>query len=113
MADAALYDDGRVLLDADGVTLRRYYFPFGSSKHIPYGRIRQVEARPMGWWTGKGRGWGSASPRYWLPLDTSRPHKDTLIVLDTGDYVHPAFTPDDPGKVLELIRSHTTTRTDQ
>jgi hypothetical protein len=107
MADSALYDDGRVVLDAEGVTLRRYYFPTGKSKRIPYGRLRGVEARPMGWLTGKGRGWGSAHPRYWLPLDTSRPRKDTLVVLDVGKYVRPAFSPDDPDRVLELLRTRT------
>jgi hypothetical protein len=61
----------------------------------------------MGWLTGKGRGWGSAHPRYWLPLDTSRPRKETLVVLDTGHYVRPAFSPDDPGRVLDLLRGHT------
>ena len=29
-----MYDDGRIALDGEGVTLRRYYFPTGASKHI-------------------------------------------------------------------------------
>jgi hypothetical protein len=106
MVDSTLYDDGRIVLDEQGVTLRHYYFPIATSKRVPYDRIRGVEARPMGWLTGKGRGWGSAHPRYWLPLDASRPRKDTLIVLDIGNYVRPAFSPDDPDRVLELLQSH-------
>jgi hypothetical protein len=98
-----LYDDGRTRLDGDGITLRRYYFPLGTSKHIPYHRIRSVHARPMGWLTGKGRGWGTAHPGYWLPLDPTRPRKHTLVVLDLGGHVKPAFTPDDPQRVLDLI----------
>jgi hypothetical protein len=101
-----LYDDGRVVLDRDGITLRRYYFPLGTSKRIPYDRILGVQAQRMGWLTGKGRGWGSAHPRYWLPLDTSRPNKDTLLVLDLGGYVKPACTPDDPTQVLEILAQH-------
>jgi hypothetical protein len=101
-----LYDDGRVLLDDAGLTLRRYYFPTGTSKRIPYARIRGVEARPMGWLTGKGRGWGSAHPGYWLPLDTGRPHRHTLVVLDLGRTVKPAFTPDDPDRVLDILTQH-------
>lgn len=95
------------MLDADGVTLRRYYFPVGASKRIRYSEIRRVEARPMTWLTGKGRGWGSAHPGYWLPLDTGRPHKDTLVVLDVGRYVKPSFSPDDPDRVLAIIRQRT------
>lgn len=107
MGAEVFYDDGRVMLDRDGITLRHYYFPLGTSKRIPYDRIHGVHARPMGWLTGKGRGWGTAHPGYWLPLDRSRPRKDTLVVLDLGGYVKPAFTPDDPHRVLEILGAHT------
>ncbi|MDQ6849519.1 MAG: hypothetical protein M3070_06000, partial [Actinomycetota bacterium] len=60
--------------------------------------------RPMGWLTGKGRGWGTAHPGYWLPLDTSRPRKNTLVVLDLGGKVKPAFSPDDPDRVLAILQ---------
>ena len=102
-----LYDDGKVLLDREGVTLRRYYFPLGTSRRIPYQRIHTVGARPMGWWSGKGRGWGTAHPGYWLPLDLSRARKNTLVVLDLGSRVKPAFSPDDPDQVLEILRQQT------
>ena len=104
---AVRYDDGRLLLDDQGITLRRYYFPFGTAKHIPYARVRHVEARSMGWLTGRGRAWGSAHPGYWLPLDASRLHKDRLVVLDVGARVRPACSPDDVGRVLALLRERT------
>jgi hypothetical protein len=104
-ADVA-YDDGRTVLDRDAITLRRYHFPLGTSKLIPYRRIRTARARPMGWLTGKGRGWGTAHPGYWLLLDGSRPRKDTLVVLDVGGHVTPAFSPDDPDRVLEIVAQH-------
>lgn len=104
MGDEVVYDDGRAILDGEGVTLRRYYFPTGASKHIPYRKIRDVRARPMGWLTGKGRGWGTAHPGYWLPLDTSRPRKNTLVVLDLGGKLKPAFSPDDPDRVLAILQ---------
>ncbi len=107
MGDEAIYDDGRAVLDSEGVTLRRYYFPICTSKHIPYRQIRGVELRPMGWLTGRGRAWGSAHPGYWLPLDISRLRKDQLVVLDLGGYVKPAFSPDDPDRVLKIFGQHT------
>jgi hypothetical protein len=39
-----------------------------------------------------------------------RPHKETLVVLDLGRHVRPAVTPDDPGRVVELIRRGATER---
>ena len=60
----------------------------------------------MGWLTGKGRGWGTSHPGYWLPLDTSRLRKDRLVVLDLGGYVKPAFSPDEPDRVLRILLQH-------
>jgi len=40
-----LYDDGGVVLDDDGLTIRRYYFPWAGPKHIPYSAIRHVVAK--------------------------------------------------------------------
>ena len=99
-----LYDDGLVQLAADGLTLRRYYFPLGTSKHIPYARIRGVQARRMGLWSGKGRLWGSGDLRHWFPLDLRRPRKETLLILDLGAWVRPVITPADPDRLLALLR---------
>ena len=98
-----LYDDGGVLLDRSGVTIRRYYFPWAGSKHIPYTAIRHVHTRPMSWLTGKGRGWGTSDLRYWFPLDVRRWHKATLLVFDVGRRVKPCVSPDDPQRVIELL----------
>lgn len=106
MTAGALYDDGRVVLDEGGVTLRHYYFPTAASKRIRYDSIRTVTSRRLTWLTGRGRLWGSGHPRYWLPLDGGRTRKHTLIVLDLGTFIRPAFTPDDPDEVLRLLREH-------
>lgn len=100
-----LYDDGKVVVDQDGVTLRRYYAPTGSAKTIPFEAIRQVEVKAMGWLSGKARLWGSGSLKTWLPLDASRFGKDRVVVLDLGKRVNPAFTPDDPDHVAQIIRA--------
>jgi len=99
-----LYDDGGLQLDEDGLTIRRYYFPWAGPKRIPYAAIRHVIARPMGWLTGKGRGWGTANPGYWLPLDLRRWRKPILLVFDVGTRVKPCVSPDEPQRVIELLR---------
>lgn len=101
---AALYDDGRVRLDDQGVTLSTYYFPSRASKLIRYAEIRAVTERANTWLTGKGRAWGSGDFRHWLPLDWQRHKRPTLMVLDLGAWVRPAFTPDDPQTVQRLLR---------
>ena len=104
-----LYDDGGIALDEHGLTIRRYYFPWGGPKRIPYANIRRVVARPMGWLTGKGRGWGTAHPGYWFPLDLRRAGKNTLLVVDLGRRVKPCITPDDPDRVMQLLHGRVPT----
>jgi hypothetical protein len=98
------YDDGLVRLDAWGITLRYYYFPLGTAKRIPYFEVRRVELRSMGWLSGRGRLWGTSSPGFWMPLDLGRTRKRGMVILDLGHRVKPAFTPDVPERVVELIR---------
>jgi hypothetical protein len=98
-----LYDDGGLVLDEDGLTIRRYYFPLAAAKRIPYTEMRQVTVRPMGWMTGRGRGWGTAHPGYWFPLDVRRASKRVLVVFDLGRRVKPCVTPDDPDRFVELL----------
>ncbi|PZS39468.1 MAG: hypothetical protein DLM62_08150 [Pseudonocardiales bacterium] len=58
----------------------------------------------MEWSSGEARGWGTAHPGYWLPLDISRPRKNTLLILDVGGRAKPAFSPDDPDEVLAILQ---------
>lgn len=103
----SLYDDGKIVLDDDGITLRRYYFPLGQSKRLAYSGIKSVRAMPLRVLRGQFRAWGSTVPRYWFQLDGGRLKKQTMIALDLGRRVHPAITPDDPEKVLAILREHT------
>ena len=100
---AALYDDGGLLLDGDGLTIRHYYFPWAAAKRIPYTQIRTATVRPMGWLSGRGRGWGTTHPGYWFPLDLRRASKRVLVVFDLGRRVKPCVTPDDPHRFIELL----------
>jgi hypothetical protein len=50
--------------------------------------------------------WGTSNPKFWLPLDITRPRKTTWIVLDVAARVKPTFSLDDPDKVLQLLRTH-------
>jgi hypothetical protein len=107
MSKQVLYDDGLVKLDLDGLTIRRYYFPLGTSKRIPYTRIKGVQERQMGTLSGTGRLWGSSDLRHWFPLDLRRLQKEKALILDVGKWVRPVITPEDPDRVLALLQERT------
>jgi len=101
---APFYDDGRIQLDREALTLRRYHFPSGTSKVIPLRDIRSYRAEPLGLFLQRFRLWGSSDLRRWLPLDIYRPIKSTLVTFDVaGSYPHPACTPVRPGEFLALL----------
>lgn len=100
----ALYEDAGLRLDENGITIRRYYFPWAGTKRIAYAKIQGVKAKPVSWARGKGRIWGALDPRYWLPLDPRRGRKQTLLILHVGRLVRPCITPEKPGRVIELLR---------
>jgi hypothetical protein len=99
-----LYEDAGLLLDNDGITIRRYYFPFATAKRISYSAIQGIKAEPISWKSGKGRFWGASDPRYWFPLDIHRGKKPTLLVIDVGRRVKACITPEDPDRVIALLR---------
>ena len=97
------YRDRWIECTAETVRIRGYYFPWGT-KRIRYGSIRSVRRVTLGPLTGKGRIWGTTSPRYWASLDPLRPRKKVGLILDLGRPVRPFITPDDPDAVEALIR---------
>ena len=97
-----LYDDGRVACDDRGVRLRAYYFPWGT-KRIPFAAIQAYVRRPMGRLSGQLRIWGSGDLVHWYNLDPKRPGKETAFELQTGAWVRPVVTPDDPDAFEEVL----------
>jgi hypothetical protein len=99
------YDDGRVALDDNGVTIRWYYL--WGTRRIPYSSIGSFKRRPMGRLTGKGRIWGSGDFRHWWNLDPRRPSKNEAIELrlKSGRLI-PTITPDDPDQVEAILRDN-------
>jgi hypothetical protein len=98
------YDDGLVQLDHEAITLRRYYFPSGTSKIIALSSIRGYKVEPLGLFRHRFDIWGSSGVFRWLPLDLGRPFKSTLITLDVpGTRPHPAFTPANPEEFTTLL----------
>ena len=100
----ALYEDAGLVLDDDGITIRRYYFLLSVPKRVAYNKIRGIRAKPMSWASGKGRFLGAVKPRYRLPRDVHRASKQTLLILELGRWIKPCITPEDPARVIALLR---------
>jgi hypothetical protein len=100
---AAAYEDGEIVCDDQGLTIRHYY-PWGA-KRIGYASIRNVERLSL---TGantirRWRIWGSGDFVHWWNFDPHRPKKESALVIDTGGRVYPTITPDDPDAVERIL----------
>lgn len=100
--DGTCYDDGRISCDAHGLTIRRYYLPFGAAKHIEWAQVRQMQVKPMTT-ASKYRLWGTGDFRHWAALDWRRPSRDALVVLDLGGHVLPVITPGDVDAFMACV----------
>jgi hypothetical protein len=101
-----LYHDRWIDCTETELRIRGYYFPWGT-KRIAYSSIRGLRRVEMGPLTGRGRIWGTASPRYWASFDPARPRKSAALIVDLGKRTRPFVTPDDPDAVEAIIRQRT------
>ncbi len=109
MKTETLYEDGTVRLDAEGVTIRHFYFPF-VSKHVPYETITAVSTGVLPGLGGRWRIWGTTDFSSWYSFDLLRPKKTTAVELEISTWGTPAFTPRDPDEVERIIARHLTSR---
>ena len=101
---AGAYDDGNLVCEHDRLTIRAYYFPFGT-KTIAYSQIQGLQRIEIsGIASGRWRIWGTGNPRYWANLDTRRPRKTVGFVVDLGRRISPIVTPDEPDAFESVLR---------
>ncbi len=98
-----LYEDKYLICDDNAITIYQYYFPVGS-KRIPYSLITKVTERSMDWLSGKIRIWGMDFSPEWFHFDSERPRKSRCIVIDEGETIKVAITPENHATVLEILR---------
>ena len=108
------YDDDVVTLDDTGITVKNYYLP-GRPRHIRYDDVKHTELIPLGFGTGRHQlvGIGPLRPRLFFHWDRKRSAKSHGLSLHLNHWLRLAITPNEPDKVLALIRSRTLTQTDQ
>ena len=108
----ALYADDVVRLDAAGLRIRRYYWPFGA-RRIAYDEIRGYTTRPLTVGRGQYRVHGIDLGGRWYHHDVDRSNKPLAIVLDVGGRLRPVVTPSSPNDVLEILDDRVGARGDR
>lgn len=98
-----LYEDRYLVCDDDAVTIKEYFFPFGS-KRIAYAEIRKLEEQELTLLDGKLRFWGMGFEPKWYHIDWQRHTKSKSMVLDIGEWIKPALTPEDHEVVLTVLK---------
>jgi hypothetical protein len=98
------YDDGLIACSDDTLVIRRYGTLLRAKK-IPYTQIRGVTQIGLGS-VRRWRLWGTTKPGLWFNLDWNRRHKSVALLVDIGKRVKPVITPDDPQRVIAVLRQH-------
>jgi hypothetical protein len=96
------YDDGLIACGSDALLIRRYTLLL-RPRRVPYSDIRNVTKLQLGTMR-KWRIWGSGDFLHWWNFDARRPRKEIALALDVGGRVRPTITPDDPQRVVEILR---------
>ena len=102
----AAYEDETVSLGDTGITIKHYFWP-GRRRHIAYGDVVGAESISLRFGTGRYRlvGFSPGRPRHFFHWDRNRSAKSRGVSLDLGRWRRLAITPDDPDRVLALIRN--------
>jgi hypothetical protein len=99
-----LYKDSLIEITDQEIVFRRYYFPFGGDKHVPFRRIESIQVWQPSIAFGSWRIWGGG-PRTWFPLDWRRPGRDTIfIAISRGRFLRIGFTVEDSQRVKSVLR---------
>lgn len=100
---SVIYEDKYVICDDDAITIKLYYFPVGS-KRIAYNSIRSIKERNLAINAGKIRLWGMDFAPEWFHWDLERPQKSKCIVIDEGEWIKAAITPENHQSVLNILQ---------
>ncbi|MGC9221239.1 MAG: hypothetical protein ACP5H2_07800 [Solirubrobacteraceae bacterium] len=98
------YSDRWIDIDDDGITIRGYYFPWGT-RQIRYSDVTRLARVNLGLLTGRARIWGTANPAtVWASFDPRRPTKKTGFLVKTQRRTQALMTPDDPELAERALR---------
>jgi hypothetical protein len=99
-----VYNDKLVEINNDSITLKNYYFPFATSKRIPFDKIKSIKIQNPSLFTGQARIWGTGDFMTWFPLDLGRIKRDKIFVISIIDKsIRVGFTVENSETVLQIF----------
>lgn len=101
-----LYKDSLVELTREKIVFFRYFFPFGTAKHLPLSEIEVIRSHPPSIFGGRWRIWGTGNFVTWFPWDGARPRRDRIFfVILRGRIRKIGFTVEDSRKMTEALKT--------
>jgi len=95
------YSDKLISIDEEGITIRLFYFPFGSKK-VKFSDIEVVQAFKGGC----PRCWGSGDFRTWFGLDWGRMDRPMMFIIkQKNKWSRVGFTCEDSESVAQILQS--------
>ena len=106
---ATTYHDSAIDLKDSTLTIKHYYFPAATAKHVKIENIEKVTLINLGV-LDKVQIWGSGEQGYgldhWSNADIKRPTKHfALIIFIKGSKIQPVITPDDPDALFDALQA--------
>jgi hypothetical protein len=99
-----LYQDSLIEITEKALKLRRYYFPFGRDRTVPFEDFKKIEVISPSVLRGSWRIWGSGDFKTWFPLDWKRPSRDRLFIGSLrGQTSRIGFTAENGAEVQKLL----------
>jgi hypothetical protein len=109
-----IYEDERVICDDEGITIKGYYQPLDDDKKILYSEINSIRIKRLNPFAGLSQLWGNGDStlqgsndtnHYWFAFDFKRLFKSQAIVIDDGNLMKTATTPEDVDRVFQILKA--------
>lgn len=101
-----LYKDSLVELTREKIVFFRYFFPFGTAKHLPLSQIEVIRSQPPSVFGGSCRIWGTGNFVTWFPRDGARPRRDRIFFVILRSRIRKiGFTVEDSQKMTEELKT--------
>ncbi|MEZ5333858.1 MAG: hypothetical protein R2741_00730 [Methanolobus sp.] len=101
-----IYSDKLVEVEENGIFLKKYYFPLGTSKFVKFPDILKMEKRPATFSNGQWRIWGTGDFMTWFPLDWHRPDRELIFLIQLSTQkTRIGFTVEESKAFIEAVES--------
>jgi hypothetical protein len=105
MENEILYKDSLVLISANSILLKDYYYPSLKPKEIAFSDVESIKVKQPSLWTGKWRIHGTGDFRTWFPLDSVRYKRDRIFFITLKHkWIRIGFTVEDSELVQNIFR---------